>query len=165
MYVLGIDPGIANTGWGVVDFVGQKFQPVCYGVIKTQTSDTLEKRIAIIAESVKQIVVKYDVKHIAMEDIYFAKNEASAIGVAKVIGAVTYAAYEQGLGISMFTPLQIKTAITGYGRAEKKQVQEMCRLLLKLNAIPRPDHAADALAAAVCFCNMNATTGRLGVFK
>ena len=165
MYVLGIDPGIANTGWGVVDFVGQKFQPVCYGVIKTLTSDTLEKRISIIAESVKQIAARYDVKHIAMEDIYFAKNEASAIGVAKVIGAVTYAAYGQGLGISMFTPLQIKTAITGYGRAEKKQVQEMCRLLLKLDAIPRPDHAADALAAAVCFCNMNATTGRLGVFK
>ena len=165
MYVLGIDPGIANTGWGVVDFVGQKFQPVCYGVIKTQTSDTLEKRIAIIAESVKQIVVKYDVKHIAMEDIYFAKNEVSAIGVAKVIGSIIHAAYKEGVEVSMFTPMQIKMAITGFGKAEKKQVQEMCRILLKLEKIPRPDHAADALAAAVCFCNTSATTGRLGFIK
>ncbi len=165
MFVLGIDPGIANTGWGVVDFIGQKFQPVCYGVVKTETSDSLEKRISIIAESVTQLIQKYGIQHVAMEDIFFAKNETSAIGVAKVIGAVTYAAYRQGIGISMFTPLQIKTAITGYGRAEKKQVQEMCRLLLKLDSIPRPDHAADALAAAVCFCNTNATTGRMGIFK
>jgi crossover junction endodeoxyribonuclease RuvC len=100
-----------------------------------------------------------------MEDIFFAKNETSAIGVAKVIGAVTHAAYLAGIEVSMFTPLQIKTSITGYGKAEKKQVQEMCRLLLRLDKIPRPDHAADALAAAVCFCNTSATTGRLGFIK
>ena len=165
MLVLGIDPGIANTGWGVVDFVGQKFRPVCYGVINTDPDDTLVHRIAVIAEGVAQIAQKYEVGHISMEDIFFAKNEVSGIGVAKVIGAITYSAYKIGLEVSMFTPLQIKMAITGFGKAEKKQVQEMCRILLKLDKIPRPDHAADALAAAVCFCNTSATTGRLGIKK
>lgn len=165
MLVLGIDPGIANTGWGVVDFVGQKFRPVCYGVINTDPDDTLVHRIAVIAEGVAQIAQKYEVSHISMEDIFFAKNEVSGIGVAKVIGAITYAAYKAGIEVSMFTPLQIKMAITGFGKAEKKQVQEMCRILLKLDKIPRPDHAADALAAAVCFCNTSATTGRLGIKK
>ena len=160
MLVLGIDPGIANTGWGIVEFTGQRFQPVCYGVINTSPDDILSKRIAVIAESVGRIIEKYDVKHLSMEDIFFAKNEVSAIGVAKVIGAVSYAAYRLGIPVTMFTPLQIKIAITGYGKAEKKQVQEMCRILLKLDKIPRPDHAADALAAAVCFCNTNSTTGK-----
>jgi crossover junction endodeoxyribonuclease RuvC len=160
MLVLGIDPGIANTGWGIVDFAGQRFQPVCYGVINTDPDDRLEHRIAVIAESVSQIAQKYDVKQISMEDIFFAKNEASAIGVAKVIGAITYSAYRLDVPVAMFTPLQIKIAITGYGKAEKKQVQEMCRILLKLDKIPRPDHAADALAAAVCYCNTNSTTGK-----
>ena len=165
MLVLGIDPGIANTGWGVVDFVGQKFRPVCYGVINTDPDDSLGHRIAVIAESVAQIAQKYEVGHISMEDIFFAKNEVSGIGVAKVIGAITYSAYKIGIEVSMFTPLQIKMAITGFGKAEKKQVQEMCRILLKLDKIPRPDHAADALAAAVCFCNTSATTGRFGIKK
>ena len=165
MHVLGIDPGIANTGWGILDFVGQRFQPVCYGVINTDPSEKLEKRIAVIAESVAQIIAKYDVKCVSMEDIFFAKNEVSAIGVAKVIGAITFSAYKIGLEVTTFTPLQIKMAITGFGKAEKKQVQEMCRILLKLDKIPRPDHAADALAAAVCFCNTSATTGRLGIRK
>lgn len=160
MLVLGIDPGIANTGWGIVDFAGQRFQPVCYGVINTDPDDKLEHRIAVIAESVSQIARKYDVKQISMEDIFFAKNETSAIGVAKVIGAITYSAYKLEVPVAMFTPLQIKIAITGYGKAEKKQVQEMCRILLKLDKIPRPDHAADALAAAVCYCNTNSTTGK-----
>ena len=165
MLVLGIDPGIANTGWGIVDFSGQRFQPVCYGVINTDTDDRLDHRIAVIAESVSQIAQKHDVKQISMEDIFFAKNEVSAIGVAKVIGAICYAAYKLEIPVTMFTPMQIKIAITGYGKAEKKQVQEMCRILLKLGKIPRPDHAADALAAAVCFCNTSSTTGKLGFLK
>lgn len=163
MYILGIDPGIANTGWGIIDFAGQKFQPVCYGVINTLKTESLERRVASIAESVSQIIEKYQIKCISMEEIYFAKNEGSAIGVAKVIGAITYVAYKHNTDVFMFTPMQIKISITGYGMAEKKQVQEMCRILLKLDKIPRPDHAADALAAAVCFCNTNATVGKLGI--
>ncbi len=165
MLILGIDPGIANTGWGIVDFVGQRFRPVCYGVINTDPDDRLENRIAVIGDSVAEIASKYKVEHVSMEDIFFAKNEVSAIGVAKVIGSITHSIHRLGLAVSMFTPMQIKISITGYGKAEKKQVQEMCRILLKLDKIPRPDHAADALAAAVCFCNTSATTGRLGFIK
>ena len=165
MIILGIDPGLANTGWGVVDFVGQKFRPVCFGVINTDPKAKLEDRIALIADSLGEVVQKYQAAHVSIEDIYFAKNEVSAIGVAKVIGAATYRMHQLGLPVTMFTPLQIKIAITGYGRAEKKQVQEMCRILLGLDKIPRPDHAADALAAAVCWGNTSTTQGRLGIFK
>ena len=165
MIILGIDPGLANTGWGVVDFVGQKFRPVCFGVINTDPKAKLEDRIALIADSLGEVVQKYQAAHVSIEDIYFAKNEVSAIGVAKVIGAASYRMHQLGLPVTMFTPLQIKIAITGYGRAEKKQVQEMCRILLGLDKIPRPDHAADALAAAVCWGNTSTTQGRLGIFK
>jgi crossover junction endodeoxyribonuclease RuvC len=165
MIILGIDPGLANTGWGVVDFVGQKFRPVCFGVINTDPKAKLEDRISLIADSLGEVVQKYQATHVSIEDIYFAKNEVSAIGVAKVIGAATYRMHQLGIPVTMFTPLQIKIAITGYGRAEKKQVQEMCRILLGLDKIPRPDHAADALAAAVCWGNTSTTQGRLGIFK
>lgn len=165
MVILGVDPGLANTGWGVVDFVGQKFRPVCFGVINTEPKSNLEDRIASIADSLGDVVDKYHPQHVAIEDIFFAKNEVSAIGVAKVIGAVSYRMHQLGVPVSMFTPLQIKIAITGYGRAEKKQVQEMCRILLGLDKIPRPDHAADALAAAVCWGNTSSTQGRLGILR
>ena len=165
MVILGVDPGLANTGWGVVDFVGQKFRPVCFGVINTEPKSNLEDRIASIADSLGDVVDKYHPQHVSIEDIFFAQNEVSAIGVAKVIGAVSYRMHQQGVPVSMFTPLQIKIAITGYGRAEKKQVQEMCRILLGLDKIPRPDHAADALAAAVCWGNTSSTQGRLGILR
>lgn len=165
MIILGIDPGLANTGWGVVDFVGQKFRPVCFGVVNTDPKAKLEDRIALIADSLGEIVQQYQATHVSIEDIYFAKNEVSAIGVAKVIGSVAYRMHQLNIPVTMFTPLQIKIAITGYGRAEKKQVQEMCRILLGLDKIPRPDHAADALAAAVCWGNTSTTQGRLGMVK
>jgi len=165
MVILGIDPGLANTGWGVVDFIGQKFRPVCFGVINTNPHDLLEDRIALIADSLGDVVDKFKPNHVSIEDIYFAKNEVSAIGVAKVIGAASYKMHQLEIPVTMFTPLQIKISITGYGRAEKKQVQEMCRILLGLDKIPRPDHAADALAAAVCWGNTSTTQGRLGVLK
>lgn len=165
MRILGIDPGLANTGWGVVDFNGQKFRPVSYGVIKTDPKDSLEHRVALIAENVTLIAKQYGAEHLSMEDIFFAKNEKSAIGVAKVIGAICFAMYQNKIPITVFTPSQLKMAITGTGRAEKIQVQEMARVLMGLDKIPKPDHAADALAAAVCFGNTSATMGKLGVFK
>jgi len=165
MRILGIDPGLANTGWGVVDFDGHRFRPVSYGTINTKPSEKLELRIAAIASRVAELVAQFEAEHLSIEDIFFAKNEVSAIGVAKVIGAVSYAAFQANVAVTMFTPLQIKMAITGTGKAEKHQVQEMCRLLLGLDKIPRPDHAADALAAAVCYGNTSATMGKLGIVK
>ncbi len=163
MRILGIDPGLANTGWGVVDFDGQKFRPVSYGTVKTVNTERLEHRVALIADSVLKIAQEHNVEHLSIEDIFFAKNEVSAIGVAKVIGAVCYAMHTIGIPASVFTPLQIKMAITGNGRADKYQVQEMCRILMNLDKIPRPDHAADALAAAVCFGNIGITLKKIGI--
>ena len=163
MRILGIDPGLANTGWGVVDFDGQKFRPVSYGTVNTKSTDRLEHRIAQIAQSVLQIAKDNNVEYLIMEDIFFAKNEVSAIGVAKVIGSICFAMYTINIPVSVFTPLQIKMAITGNGRADKFQVQEMCRILMNLDKIPRPDHAADALAAAVCFGNTGITLKKLQV--
>ena len=162
MLILGIDPGLANTGWGVVDFNGHKFRPVSYGTVRTKPEDKLEIRIAQIAGRVSEIAKQYNAQYVSMEDIFFAKNEVSAIGVAKVIGAICYAMYQCNIPVKTYTPLQLKMAMTGSGRAEKKQIQEMARIFLGLDKIPRPDHAADALAAAVCFGNTNATLSKLG---
>ncbi len=163
MRILGIDPGLANTGWGIVDFDGQKFRPVSYGTVNTLSTDRLEHRVSVIAENVLKIALENNVEHLSIEDIFFAKNEVSAIGVAKVIGAVCFAMHTADIPVSVFTPLQIKMAITGNGRADKFQVQEMCRILMNLDKIPRPDHAADALAAAVCFGNTGITLTRMGI--
>ncbi|MCF0237909.1 MAG: crossover junction endodeoxyribonuclease RuvC [Sphaerochaetaceae bacterium] len=157
MIILGIDPGIANTGWGVIDCEGQRFRPVSYGTINTSVDEKSETRIAQIGKNVGLLIEKYKVDVISMEDIFFAKNEKSAIGVAKVIGSIIMRASQLNVNVTLFTPLQIKLAITGYGKAEKKQIQEMVRLLLKLDKIPRPDHAADALSAAVCYAHTNSS--------
>ena len=150
MLVLGIDPGIAQTGWGVVDIVGQRYRPVSYGVVRTTTSKSMEQRIHAIANDIGKLAVDFKVEMVSMEDIYFAKNVSSAMGVAKVIGAIIQQLSLQGIPVQLFTPLQIKLAVTGFGTAEKHQVQEMVRLLLKLEKVPSPDHAADSLAAAIC---------------
>ncbi|PKL13189.1 MAG: crossover junction endodeoxyribonuclease RuvC [Spirochaetae bacterium HGW-Spirochaetae-8] len=157
MRILGIDPGIAQTGWGVVDAEGQRYRPVSFGVIKTESSLPLEKRIHTIATKVGELAEEHGVQAVSMEDIFFAKNISSAINVAKVIGAVIQQVAIQRLPVRLFTPLQIKLAVTGYGTAEKNQVQEMVRLLLKLEKIPASDHAADSLAAAICLA-ANSTT-------
>ena len=150
MLVLGIDPGIAQTGWGVVDIVGQRYRPVSYGVVRTTTSKSMEQRIHAIANDIGKLAIDFKVEMVSMEDIYFAKNVSSAMGVAKVIGAIIQQLSLQGIPVQLFTPLQIKLAVTGFGTAEKHQVQEMVRLLLKLEKVPFPDHAADSLAAAIC---------------
>ncbi|WP_422480688.1 crossover junction endodeoxyribonuclease RuvC [Pleomorphochaeta sp. DL1XJH-081] len=150
MLVLGIDPGIAQTGWGVVDIVGQRYRPVSYGVVRTTTSKSMEQRIHAIANDIGKLAIDFKVEMVSMEDIYFAKNVSSAMGVAKVIGAIIQQLSLQGIPVQLFTPLQIKLAVTGFGTAEKHQVQEMVRLLLKLEKVPSPDHAADSLAAAIC---------------
>jgi crossover junction endodeoxyribonuclease RuvC len=161
MRILGIDPGIAQTGWGVVEFEGQRYRPVSFGVVKTLASESLEMRIHAIAKDVAALADGHGVQAVAIEDIFFAKNVGSAIGVAKVIGAIVHQILSMDIPVRLFTPLQIKMAVTGYGVAEKHQVQEMVKLLLKLDKVPSPDHAADSLAAAICFAANSQTEGRL----
>lgn len=163
MRILGIDPGLANTGWGVIDSIQHRSRPVSFGIIKTNKEVDQSSRIFSIAEQIAKISEQYDIEYCSMEDIYFTKNISSAIAVAKVIGAITYSLVKRDIPVTLYSPLQIKSTITGYGNADKKQVQEMIRLQLGLTKIPRPDHSADALAAAVCFATFNNSLERIKI--
>lgn len=165
MLILGIDPGLANTGWGVVEAVSQHYRPVSFGVIKTEPPADLADRVSCIAKQVGLLAEKFSVDVVAMEEIFFTKNISSAISVAKVIGAIMHELTSRGLKVHVYTPLQIKTAITGIGRADKNQVQQMVKVLLGLESIPKPDHAADALADCICHASFAETTNRLGGVK
>ena len=163
MIVLGVDPGLADTGWGVVEFDGQHYRPVSFGVIKTPAGEDMQRRIYTIAADLGEVAVKYGASVVSMEDIFFTKNITSAIPVAKVIGASLFRFSEMGLPVHLFSPLQIKTAVTGMGRAEKAQVQEMVRVILRLKSRPKPDHAADALADCICYCSTLSLKGKIEV--
>ena len=149
MIILGVDPGLAHTGWGVIEAVNHRYRPVSYGVIRTQAQDDRQKRIIHIAQSVASIAETYHAEVVSMEDIFFAKNVSSALLVSKVIGAMIMQLHTIDLEVRLYTPLEIKMAVSGLGNAQKEQVQEMVKLLLHLEARPKPDHAADALAAAI----------------
>lgn len=154
MIILGVDPGLSDTGWGVVSYDGKsRYQPVSYGVIKTFADQPLQSRIYTIAEDLGIIAQKYSCSVVAMEDIFFTKNISSAIPVAKVIGAAIHKFSTMGLDVNLYSPREVKMAITGMGNAEKSQVQDMVRRFLKLKEVPKPDHAADALADCICYCS------------
>ena len=153
MIILGVDPGLADTGWGVVSYEKGRFQPVSYGTIKTEAGESAQKRIFTITEDLAELALRFKADVVAMEDIFFAKNISSAIPVAKVIGAALYKFESLGLDVHLYSPREIKMNITGMGNAEKFQVQDMVRRVLHLKEIPKPDHAADALADCVCYCS------------
>ena len=163
MRILGIDPGYAQTGWGVVESDGQHNRPVSFGVIKTSTSLAANERIHTIAKSVGALALKHSVDICGMEDIFFTKNVSSAIPVAKVIGACIHQLSLQHIDVRLYSPPTIKTVVTGFGGAEKHQVQEMVRILLGFDSIPRPDHASDALAAALCLAVYDFSKIRMGL--
>lgn len=150
MIILGVDPGLANTGWGVVSYDGKNYRPVSYGVIETPANQDLQKRIYTIAEDLATIATKYAVDCVSMEDIYFTKNISTAIPVAKVIGASIYKFSTMGLKTYLYSPREIKLGVTGMGGADKRQIQDMVKRILRLKEIPKPDHAADALADCIC---------------
>jgi crossover junction endodeoxyribonuclease RuvC len=150
MIILGIDPGLANTGYGLINYKGDKIELLKYGCIKTLPNTSFAQRLLKISSELDKIIKKYRPEKIAIEQIYFCKNVKTALLVGQARGAVILTAVSSKLPISDFTPLQIKQAITGYGRAEKNQIQQMIKILLKLKNIPKPDDAADALAVAIC---------------
>lgn len=161
MRILGIDPGLANTGWGVVDTIGVRFRPVSFGVIKTTTDAEQPLRIHHIASQIGLVAKTYHIDVVGIEDIYFTKNISSAISVAKVIGAICHELSLMEKPIKLYSPVQIKSTITGYGGADKKQMQEMVKLHLGLKEIPRPDHAADALGIAICLGTLETSWSKL----
>ncbi|KUG21102.1 MAG: crossover junction endodeoxyribonuclease RuvC [Methanomicrobiaceae archaeon] len=154
MIVIGIDPGIARVGYGVVEKQGHAIRLITYGCIETEGKDRSNaSRLLEIYGLISVLLDDYPADHASVERLFFAKNVTSAMQVSEVRGVILLAAEERQIPITEYTPNQIKQSVTGSGRAGKQQVQEMVRRLLGLNEIPRPDDAADALAAALCHIN------------
>lgn len=150
MLILGIDPGTATTGVGIIKKEGQKFSLVHYSCILTPAKTKLHDRIDTIFDELTEIITEFKPDHIAVEELFFAKNTTTALSVGQARGVVLLAAKKKGLSIFEYTPLEVKMALTGYGRADKKQIQQMVKAILGLKEIPKPDDAADALAIALC---------------
>ena len=150
MLILGIDPGYATVGFGIVRYTAPRFAAVKYGAILTPAKDPFEKRLETIYNSVVRLIDTYHPDALSIELLYCSNNAKTVIGVAEARGVILLAARQKGLPIYEYTPLQVKQAVTGYGQAIKAQVQEMTRRLLNLPAVPRPDDTADALALAIC---------------
>lgn len=148
--ILGIDPGYAIVGYGVVDYIGTRFATVSYGAITTEAGIPFPKRLESIHNDMLSIIDKYKPDALAIERLYFNTNTTTAIDVAQARGVIILAAQMRGLEIGEYTPLQVKQSVTGYGRAEKHQVMEMVKSLLGLKTVPKPDDTADALALALC---------------
>ena len=148
--IIGIDPGYAIVGVGVVDYVKNKFYPVKYGAVDTPAGTPFEQRLADIYNTVSEVIAETKPECMSIEKLYFNNNQKTAIDVAEARGVILLAAIQAGIPIFEYTPLQIKQSLVGYGRAEKKQVQIMVKDTLRLEAIPKPDDTADALAAAIC---------------
>lgn len=157
MRILGIDPGIAIVGWGVLDYDKMKFRPVAYDSIMTKAGLPVEDRLQIIYSELSAIIEKYKPEAIAVEELFWNTNQKTGIIVAEARGVVLLCAKQHGVPIFEYTPLQVKQAVVGYGRAEKKQVILMVTTLLKLEKPPKPDDTADALALAMCHAHVGAS--------
>ena len=153
MKVLGIDPGYAIVGTGVVEQVNNKFRMLYYGAILTEAHTPFNERLEKIYDDADALIKNYRPDAVAMEKLFFNTNQKTAIDVAQARGVLILAACKNNVPVFEYTPLQVKMSVVGYGRAEKKQVQEMTKVLLGLDKIPKPDDAADALAMAICHCH------------
>lgn len=150
MRILGIDPGYAIVGFGVTDYNGSKFMPIEYGAILTEAHTDFSQRLKAIADDMDFICERFKPDCMSIEKLFFTNNQKTAIDVAQARGVTVLSAVRHDIPIYEYTPLQVKQAVVGYGRAEKKQVMDMTRRILKLEQIPKPDDAADALALAIC---------------
>lgn len=148
--ILGIDPGTATTGYGIVDKEGVSPSLVGYGVITTSPRKSAPDRLLDIHDQINDLFDRYAPDVLVMERLFFAKNQTTAIAVGKACGVIQFAAARRGLEVVEYTPMEVKQAVVGYGGAEKKQIQYMIQRILKLTEEPKPDDAADALALAVC---------------
>ena len=152
MVVLGIDPGYALMGWGVVESEGSRMKLINYGCIETKAGVPMQNRLRTLQLGIRDLLNIYRPDDVAFEELFFARNVTTALMVGAARGAAIIAAAEYTENLYEYTPMQIKQAITGYGKADKKQIQQMVKLLLKLDDIPRPDDAADAIACAITHC-------------
>lgn len=163
MIVLGIDPGLATLGWGVLKSDRGRFETVDYGVVLTPKEESLPVRLAMLEEGVNELIDKYHPDEIALEELFFNNNITTGINVAQARGVILLTCVKKCGRLYEYTPLQIKQALTGYGRADKKQMQIMVKTLLRLDNIPKPDDAADALAVALTHCQTSRFSSSFGI--
>ncbi len=150
MIILGLDPGTATTGYGIVRCYRHNIQGICFGTITTTPDMRMSRRLNIIFDELNQIIDRYKPDEVAIEKLFFGRNITTAISVGQARGVLMLQAERNDLPIGEYTPMEVKQALVGYGHADKKQVQHMVAQVLKLKEIPRPDDAADALAIAIC---------------
>ena len=150
MIILGIDPGYAIVGYGVIEYNNNHFKVLDFGAVTTKAHTDFTDRLLHIYSGIRNLVEIYNPQAMAIEKLFFNTNQKTAIDVAQARGVIILAARQHGVPIFEYTPLQVKQSVVGYGRAEKKQVMEMVKRICNLKAVPRPDDAADAIALAIC---------------
>lgn len=156
--VLGIDPGTATTGYGIVEQEGNELRALASGVIRTDSDQQTPSRLQVIHRELRDLAAEWQPQEAAVEKLFFSKNVQTAMSVGQARGVAILALADAGLEVAEYTPLAIKQAVTGYGGADKSQMQEMVKMLLSLTEIPRPDDAADALAVAICHLHSSRLT-------
>lgn len=150
MVIIGIDPGYAIVGYGIINYEGNRFKPIDYGAVTTPADMPFPARLEIIFDRLESVIKLCGPEALAIEKLFFNSNQKTVIDVSQARGVIMLCAQKNGLKAYEYTPLQIKQSVVGYGRAEKKQVMEMTRALLNLDKVPKPDDVADALAVAIC---------------
>lgn len=160
--ILGLDPGTAVTGWGVIEYAGDKSRLVHHGTIVTSAADPAHERLQIIYNRLLEVIDRFQPQEAAIEELFGGVNLKTALAVGQARGVIVLACTERGVRPFDYTPLGIKQAVVGYGRASKVQVQQMVKVLLSLSKIPRPDHAADALGVAICHAHSRRTGSLVG---
>lgn len=150
MRIIGIDPGYAIVGWGVLDYDGYRFEAVEYGAITTEAGLDFERRLEIIWDELSAVLERLRPQTMAVEQLFFTSNQKTAIDVSQARGVILLCSTKHGIKTYEYTPLQVKQAVVGYGKAEKNQVMQMVKTMLKLDKVPKPDDTADAIAIAIC---------------
>jgi len=157
MVILGIDPGLATVGYGVLKYEKHRFTALAYNVITTPAHTPVEDRLMAIYDELQQIIDLHKPDDLSVEELFFNNNQKTVMAVCEARGVILLCARRNGLNISEYTPLQVKQAVVGYGRAEKVQVQAMVKNILNLEKVPKPDDAADAVALAICHAHSKPT--------
>lgn len=161
MIILGIDPGTAITGFGLVEYLGNRYKPIAYSCLRTGPELPLDLRLQRLYQGLQEIIGTYKPDFMAVEQLFFNKNARTALAVGHARGIALLAGANAGIPVAEYTPLQVKQAVTGYGKADKHQVQFMVKTLLSLKEIPKPDDVADALAVAICHAHWSSDPGGL----
>ncbi len=165
MIILGIDPGLAIIGYGIIEHKNNKFRTIDYGAITTEAHTETVDRLQRIYKGLNQLFQAYDIDEVSIEDLFFNKNVKTAISVAQARGVILLSCAQNNAPVYEYTPLQVKQGVCGYGRADKSQVQKMVTSFLNLKSIPKPDDVADALAVGICHAHSNKMGKELSKFK